>query len=132
MAWLLLRLGRYAAPVLGKILNDASSIAVLGNGRATDLPVVAGRGIWKNGIEMIEVQTPFLDPEAAEKLLGPADNVKKTDETTTQAPEPRDVTNSWGPLNKKLRVRSGFRHRKKWPQKPVLTRALLRTKSSVI
>ena len=34
MAWLLLRLGRYAAPVLGKILNDASSIAVLGNGRA--------------------------------------------------------------------------------------------------
>jgi S-DNA-T family DNA segregation ATPase FtsK/SpoIIIE len=52
-----------------QMMNDASSIAVLGNGRATDLPKIPGRAIWKNGIEMIEVQTPFLSVEEAEALL---------------------------------------------------------------
>lgn len=60
-----------------QMMNDASSIAVLGNGRATDLPKIPGRAIWKNGIEMIEVQTPFLSVEEAEKLMGPADNLPK-------------------------------------------------------
>lgn len=50
--------------------NDASSITVLGNGRATDLPAdVPGRAIWKKNGDMIEVQTPFLKAEAAEKIL---------------------------------------------------------------
>lgn len=57
-----------------QMMNDASSIAVLGNGRATDLPKVAGRAIWKNGIDMIEVQTPFLSVDEAEKLLGEPDD----------------------------------------------------------
>lgn len=57
-----------------QMMNDASSIAVLGNGRATDLPKIPGRAIWKNGIEMLEVQTPLLTVEDAEALLGPADN----------------------------------------------------------
>ena len=56
-----------------QMMNDASSIAVLGNGRATDLPKIPGRAIWKNGIEMLEVQTPFLTSDEAELLLGPAD-----------------------------------------------------------
>lgn len=60
-----------------QMMNDASSIAVLGNGRATDLPKIPGRAIWKNGIEMIEVQTPFLSVEVAETLLGAPDNVQK-------------------------------------------------------
>lgn len=59
------------------MMNDASSISVLGNGRASDLPRVPGRAIWKNGMDMLEVQTPFLDAEAAEALLGPADDIKK-------------------------------------------------------
>lgn len=57
-----------------QMMNDASSISVLGNGRASDLPRVPGRAIWKNGMDMLEVQTPFLDAEAAEALLGAPDD----------------------------------------------------------
>lgn len=57
-----------------QMMNDASSIAVLGNGRATDLPSIPGRAIWKSGIEMLEVQTPILTVEEAEQLLGEPDD----------------------------------------------------------
>lgn len=49
--------------------NDASSITVLGNGRATDLAPVAGRAIWKTGSEFIEVQTPYITESEAEQML---------------------------------------------------------------
>lgn len=51
--------------------NDSSSITVLGNGRATDLPLIPGRAIWKEGPLMIEVQTPYLSVDEADKLLEP-------------------------------------------------------------
>ncbi len=60
-----------------QMMNDASSIAVLGNGRATDLPKIPGRAIWKNGIEMLEVQTPLLTTEDAEALLGAPDDTEQ-------------------------------------------------------
>lgn len=66
-----------------QMMNDSSSIAVLGNGRATDLPKVPGRAIWKNGFEMLEVQTPLLTIEEAERLLGPTDNSSKELPTPT-------------------------------------------------
>ncbi|OYZ23587.1 MAG: hypothetical protein B7Y39_04585 [Bdellovibrio sp. 28-41-41] len=49
--------------------NDSSSITVLGNGRATDLPLIPGRAIWKEGPLMTEVQTPYLSIEEADRLL---------------------------------------------------------------
>ena len=49
--------------------NDASSISVLGNGRATDLPDIPGRAIWKNGPSMTEVQTPLMDPSEVEEIF---------------------------------------------------------------
>jgi S-DNA-T family DNA segregation ATPase FtsK/SpoIIIE len=52
-----------------QMANVASSMTVLGNGRATELPSWPGRAIWKCGAEMIEVQTPFLDDKDAAQLL---------------------------------------------------------------
>lgn len=52
-----------------QMLNDASSITVLGTGRATELPAIPGRAIWKCGAEMVEVQTPYLETEEADRLL---------------------------------------------------------------
>ena len=52
-----------------QMLNDASSITVLGVGRATELPAIPGRAIWKCGAEMVEVQTPFLDTDEVDQLL---------------------------------------------------------------
>lgn len=40
-----------------------ASMSILGNGRAKELPSIPGRGIWKNGLDQFEVQTPFITPE---------------------------------------------------------------------
>lgn len=52
-----------------RMSNNASSMTVLGNGRAADLPAIPGRAIWKHGFDLIEVQTPFLSEDAAAALL---------------------------------------------------------------
>lgn len=57
------------------MVNDASSMTVLGNGRATDLPRIPGRAIWKSDLDQVEIQTPFLKPEEVLELL----NVKDPD-----------------------------------------------------
>ncbi|NBW98990.1 hypothetical protein EBR03_05410 [bacterium] len=49
--------------------NDASSILVLGNGRATDLPAIPGRALWKMGRDMFEVQTPLLTTNELKALF---------------------------------------------------------------
>lgn len=51
-------------------LHDiGGSLAVLGTGRATDLPKIAGRAILSQGSQEVEIQTPFLDFSESQKLL---------------------------------------------------------------
>jgi S-DNA-T family DNA segregation ATPase FtsK/SpoIIIE len=49
--------------------DTASSMVVLSNKRARDLPNVPGRAIYQNGSRQMEVQVPFLDVNKAEALL---------------------------------------------------------------
>ena len=49
--------------------NDASSIIVLGNGRATDITNNRGRAILKRGPDLIEMQTPILNKDEINTLL---------------------------------------------------------------
>lgn len=68
--------------------NDASSITVLGNGRATDLPgEIKGRAIWKRNADMMEVQTPFLSVEETNKLLEPF-RIRAADQVPPPPPAP--------------------------------------------
>ncbi len=52
-----------------KMLNDASSITVLGNGKATELPPIPGRALWKLGPALTELQAPLLYDDWAKDLL---------------------------------------------------------------
>jgi len=73
------------AAVCFRMVDDASSISIIGNGRATDLPPIEGRAIWKTGGEQIEVQTPMLTSEAAKEFLGrPNKNADKQNETSSE------------------------------------------------
>lgn len=51
--------------------NHASSMTILDNTRAASLPRIPGRAIWKTGLEMVELQTPFMTVAHAEELLKP-------------------------------------------------------------
>lgn len=57
--------------------NHASSMTILDNTRAAHLPKIGGRAIWKTGLEMVELQTPFLTFEEATKLLEPHRKTKE-------------------------------------------------------
>lgn len=66
--------------------NDMSSITVLGNGRATDLPGDAkGRAIWKKNMDMKELQTPLLTVEAAKELFASIREKEKAKRGTDQS-----------------------------------------------
>lgn len=61
------------ANLVGKICfqmaDQHSSLVVLGNVRAKNLPPIAGRAIWQSGLKQIEVQMPYLSIEKTEALL---------------------------------------------------------------
>ncbi|MBA2306846.1 hypothetical protein H0W26_01775, partial [Candidatus Dependentiae bacterium] len=52
-----------------RMQDDHSSIGALGTGRATDLPMIKGRALWKDVDGLAEIQTPLLTVDAANELL---------------------------------------------------------------
>ena len=77
------------------MVNDASSISVLGNGHATELSTTKGRAIWKVGSTETEVQTPYLDEDTVKSLMAPhkiritaAMAARKQEEETANRYEP--------------------------------------------
>lgn len=52
-----------------QVADAINSKIILDNAMGADLPDTAGRAIWKLGKDCIELQTPYLDPEEAEKKL---------------------------------------------------------------
>lgn len=65
--------GQSKANFLGRlcyqVADTLNSNMVLGNGMAAEIPAIRGRAIWKIGKDCVMVQTPYLDPEEAEKRL---------------------------------------------------------------
>jgi len=53
------------AKICFRVNTMASSMTVLGNKKAAELPEIKGRGIWSVGSNDIEVQVPFLSREEA-------------------------------------------------------------------
>lgn len=53
------------AKICFRVNTMASSMTVLGNKKAAELPEIRGRGIWSVGSNDIEVQVPFLSQEEA-------------------------------------------------------------------
>lgn len=49
--------------------DNASSMTILDSVRAADLPSIKGRAIWRNGLDLIEVQVPELSEDEVKQLL---------------------------------------------------------------
>lgn len=52
-----------------KVATDVASRLVLETGAAAKLPKIAGRGVWKVGNELAEVQSPYVDDKCLEKEI---------------------------------------------------------------
>lgn len=52
-----------------KMMSTAGSNVALGNKHAQDLDNIRGRGLWQNGNEEIEVQTPFITDKEVETYV---------------------------------------------------------------
>ncbi len=68
--------------------NLASSMTILGNGKAAQIPIVPGRAILRSGNKLVDIQTPFLSIEEAEKLLEPH---KEDDSDSKKVVEKKNV-----------------------------------------
>jgi S-DNA-T family DNA segregation ATPase FtsK/SpoIIIE len=51
--------------------NHASSMTILDNTRAAHLPKIPGRAVWKTGLEMVEIQTPYVTVDEVNAVLDP-------------------------------------------------------------
>ncbi len=73
-----------------RVQDHGASLAILGTGRATDLPVIQGRIILRTGSDEMEIQTPFLEPKDSINLLENAFNISLDAEVLTQG-EPASI-----------------------------------------
>ena len=76
-----------------RVHDHGGSLAILGTGRATDLPKIPGRAILQQGSDEIEIQTPFLDFSDSKKLLEEAFHVN-LDELPATSPDSKSKDNS--------------------------------------
>ena len=74
-----------------QMADTASSMVVLNNARARDLPGIPGRAIWQSGLTMVEVQTPILGVEEANVLLAQHRETKATQAPSLQPSQPAVV-----------------------------------------
>jgi DNA polymerase III delta prime subunit len=88
-----------------QMVNDVSSISVLGTGRATDLPPVPGRSIWKNSLDLVEVQTPFMTVNQASSLL--ESHRKEEKDKPAQVEAPPVVAGGKPRLSQKTEIETG-------------------------
>ena len=75
-----------------RIHDHGGSLAVLGTGRATDLPKLPGRAILRTGADEQEIQTPLLEFGDAMKLLEEKFKDKMQPEDAKETPDPNQVT----------------------------------------
>lgn len=59
--------------------SDAASISVLGNGKATDIPNIPGRALWKSTNKEVLLQVPYLSRKECENYLQPYKNINNPD-----------------------------------------------------
>jgi S-DNA-T family DNA segregation ATPase FtsK/SpoIIIE len=52
-----------------QMADNASSMTILDSVRAADLPPTKGRAVWRSGMELTEVQVPWLDHETMQGML---------------------------------------------------------------
>jgi S-DNA-T family DNA segregation ATPase FtsK/SpoIIIE len=51
-----------------QVISNTDSRIILDTGEGALLPSIPGRAIWRNGRELIEIQTPYLDPEGVQQI----------------------------------------------------------------
>lgn len=73
-----------------------SSVIAVGNRAAVDLPQISGRGLWKHGNEMVEMQTAYLSDQELEASL--IELRRSSGSTPSSEPNPTDRGNKITPI----------------------------------
>ncbi|MEN8904453.1 MAG: FtsK/SpoIIIE domain-containing protein [Clostridiales bacterium] len=80
--------------ICGRFADSTASNIVLGNNEAANLPAVKGRMIYKNGLDIVEFQGFYVDPEKEiSKLFPETKDSKKNNKVDLTKKEAVDVSN---------------------------------------
>jgi len=58
----------FAGRLCYQVISNIDSRIILDSSQGANLPCIPGRAIWRNGRELIEIQTPYLDPEEVQQI----------------------------------------------------------------